>query len=54
MFGMIFTPSPAYSSHGRPGFHASSHTEMPMADDASRTGQPAWPATKYLCSSKTP
>ena len=54
MFGMTFTRSRSYSSNGGPGAQASSHTEIPRADDASLTGHAASPGTKYRFSSKTP
>ena len=46
MLGMIAACSRAYSVQGVPGIHASSHTEIPRAEDANRTGQAASPGTK--------
>ena len=54
MLGMTLVRSRAYSVHGRPAVHASSHTDSPSAEEASRTGHDVAPGTKYRCSSKTP
>ncbi len=44
----------SYSVHGLPGHHASSQTEIPRAEDASRIGHAASPGTNVRASSNTP